>query len=463
MNRNLAAPIWVLGILFFLLVFEAPNCPAQDVVSANRKKAAKLIDAYIDRRHDGTHQETIALFYQLKQLGFESASELESLLRGPRAAYPDTEPYLGKTTAHDVECLHVDYASKFLMFVPKELDTKKPVALVVVGHGGNSSMSPERAESTAKMYLQIYARGMHKEMNAILVAPCSSRGWGHIGNSLIFSTISKVQRLFPVNPDRIYITGQSMGGHLSYRAALSLPDRWGAVSPHSGGYDYVAKKAIGNLINVPGYAIWGVREPYGINKDNRTNKKWGELNKLDWKFVEKNGGHTIYSDELPKVAKFFNDHPRDMYRKKVYMRQGGAMKFIKTWQIKTWPDHKVYADEKPLRWNMRHWIEVEPREDSKEPQTILAENLGENRIKITSQNVRRLYVYLHPKMVDMNKPVEIKVNGKVMFHSQPKVDPRLMFQRAREFDDRGRAYWSMIDLKFDTDQEVPMGLSEESN
>ena len=170
--------------------------------------------------------------------------------------------------------------------------------------------------------------------------------------------------------------------------------------------------------------------------------------------MEKNGGHEIYQDELANVAKFFNEHPRDLYRPVVYLRQGGAMKFVKTWQIKGWPEHTVYSDTKPLRWNLRHWIEVQPRTDLKEPQSLLAKNLGDNRFEVTSHNVRQMSLYLHPAMVDLARPVSVTVNGQELFNDKIGSDPALMFNLAREFDDRGRVFWAKIDLVVSNDREV---------
>lgn len=414
------------------------------------------VDTFIDLRHDAPPTAIQDLLKKLERNGVEDMQTLEAVLRAPRASYPNADSLVGKYTTHVVSCLHVDYSSSILLYVPRNYRPDKASSLVIVGHGGNSSMSETRAVATAKAYLQIYAPPIARDLNAIVVAPASTRGWGHIGNSLILSTISKLQRMFPIDPDRIYITGQSMGGHLSYRAALTLPDRWGAVSPHSGGYNYVEKKAIRNLINVPGYVTFGAREPYGINTDNRINAKWGKEHGLDWTFVEKNGGHEIYRDELPKVAAFFKSHPRDLYRKTVYFRAGGAMKFERTWQVKGWPKHVVHSDTRPLRWNMRHWIQVEPRTDSSDAMSLTATNLGNNKIEITSDGVRKLTVFLHPRMVDFNSPVSVTVNGKQLHNAKPMSDPAIMFQLAQEFDDRGRVYWSKLQVDIDSDQEITL-------
>lgn len=445
-----------LGLYSLLLTLTALGSLSDNAAAQDEKTSAnEKIDQYFDQRYDSEPKATAKLLQELNtQHGIESAQRLESVLREPRASYPDAAGLIGKATQHNVKCDHVSYSSTFLMFVPKNYQPDRASPLVIVGHGGNSSMSDARATSVAKMYLGAYAPIVGRELNAIVVAPVSTRGWGHIGNSLILSTVSTVKRMLRIDPDRIYITGQSMGGHLSYRSALTLPDRWGAVSPQSGGYDFVEKGSIGNLLNVPGYVTWGKREPYGIDKDNRTNAKWASEHGLDWIFVEKNGGHSIYQDELPKMSQFFAKHPRDLYRDTVYFRQGGAMKFLNTWNVKGWPEHEIYHETRPLRWNVKHWLELTPRSDLKTPITVLAKNQGNNRIELTSDQARRIKLYLHPKMLDFDKPLTVVVNGKTVFAGDVQADPSLMLKLAREFDDRGRVFWAALEFDVNSDQDV---------
>lgn len=441
----------MLCVMLFSVGMLCPRALAQD----KPLSAKQRLDSYFDERYETDADATEKLLQVLEdQHDVSTAEELEALLRSNRASYPDAADWVGKTTKHAVVCDHVSYESAFLMFVPDSYDPAKPAPLVVVGHGGNSSMSEARATSVADMYLRAYAPIVSRELDAIVVAPVSTRGWGHIGNSLILSTISNVKRMLAIDPDRIYITGQSMGGHLSFRSALTFPDRWGAVSPQSGGYDFVAKETIGNLVNVPGYVTWGKREPYGIDKDNRTNAKWGEEHGLDWVFVEKNGGHSIYQDELPKMAKFFEDHPRDLYRDLVYFRQGGAMKFLKTWEVKGWPEHEIYHETRPLRWNLKHWLEVTPRPDLEGPITILATGSDNNRIELSTNEARHVKLYFHPKMIDFDQEVRVIVNGETAFEGKVEPDLHLMLELAREFDDRGRIYWAAIEFDISTDADV---------
>ena len=413
-----------------------------------------LVDAYIDSRFEAEGGATQKLLDALAEQGVDSALKIEAALREPRASYDGLKELSGQYTTLPVECYHVDYASEFVLYVPKDYDPSKAYSLVVVGHGGNSSMDAKRAMSTARQYINLYAPGVCKGMDALVIAPASERGWGPIGYSLIFSCIAKVKRMASIDPDRIYVTGQSMGGHLAYRMGMLFPDAFGAISPHSGGYDFDEKGSIGLLTNVPGISIFGKREPYGINQDNKANEDWGRKHGLNWTFIEKNGGHEIYTDELPDMARFFEKNPRDLYRDAVYLRHSGAMLFAKTWEIKGWPEHKVLSDTRPMRWNRKHWVEVAPVEGSKDIQELLAINKGKNQIAVTSNGVRELTLYFHPEMVDMEKPVRIKVNGKEAYNDVLTVDPTIMLEDARRYDDRGRIYWAKIELSIKSNAKV---------
>lgn len=443
-----------------LLIASSPWTIAEPAAAQSEDQVAATVDAFVDLRYKARESGADMGLIVLKSLGISDAAALEDALRSRRADYPGLAECAGKTTTHPVDCYHVDYSSEFVMYVPKDYSPEKFYALVVVGHGGNSSMSAERAMKTAKQYLSLYAPKICKTMDAIVVAPASERGWGPIGYSLIFSTISAVKRMTAIDPDRVYVTGQSMGGHLAYRAALLFPDAFGAVSPHSGGYDFAEKGSIGNLINVPGRAVFGSQEPYGINGDNKKNEVWGDAHGLEWSFIEKNGGHTIYQDELGPMATFFDEHPRDSYPARTYLKHGGKMLFEKTWAIKGWPEHFVRSEERPLRWNRKHWLEVTPRTDTKEPQEIYAVNEGDNRFTVTASQVRSLRFYLHPDMIDFEKPVTVTVNGEEAFKGLAAVDMTVMLDDACLFDDRGRTYWGKIDFDVTTDKVVTVPLTK---
>jgi hypothetical protein len=95
-----------------------------------------------------------------------------------------------------------------------------------------------------------------------------------------------------------------------------------------------------------------------------------------------------------------------------------------------------------------------PSPDLKTPITVLAKNHGNNRIELTADQARRIKLYLHPKMLDFNEELTVVVNGKTVFVGDVQVDPTLMLELAREFDDRDRVFWATLEFDVTSDREV---------
>ncbi len=418
----------------------------------------QALDAYIDQRFEADAEATSRLVAAAEAMG-ANVLNIEALLRRGRQEYSAVEASrLGKAEIVDVDCYHVDYSTKFYLYIPSTYDPTVATPVMLIGHGGNSSMDAQRALETAESYLSAYQQVLAEEHGAIAIAPASERGWGHIGNSILFSALSKVQREFHVDPDKVYVLGQSMGGHLAYRSALDHGDRFAAFSPQSGGYEkYIETGIIANLLTESGYVTFGATEPYDLDGTNRALGAWLGDHGADWVFREKSGGHEIYADEMPAISEFFKTRQREMYRDHVFYTAGGNMRFVKTWEIEGWPAHVVNLD-RPLRWNQRYWLEMTSRVDDEEAparMTMDGQINAGNRIVIQSDGVRQMRVWLHANMVNLQEKVVIEVNGEVLHDAQVPHAMTEMLELVREFDDRGRVFHAYVDLEIATDQQVP--------
>ena len=376
---------------------------------------------------------------------------VEALLRSGRAVYPPLPCRPGETSPRlPLTCDHIDHAAGFLVYVPSTYDPTIAWPLVVIGHGGSSARDLDFGGRAARGAMTPDWCDAAERFGLLLLAPLSDRGWGAIGNSIMFSAISRMTRSCHVNPDRIYLTGHSMGGHLTWRSALNFGDRWGAVSPMSGGYDFVGDRGIENLTNVPGYATWGRREPFGIAEANRINRNWMRAHGLPWVHEECDGGHEIFAECVPRVAEFFLAHPRDLYRREVHALGGGSLAFATADAHPDWGRAHTWNPARPILANSFHWLRLDPlppetpREAALQDVTAL---LGaDNTIAITCVNARRLRLGLHPRMVDFARPVRVIVNGQEVLHQPVTPDLATMLRWVREFDDRGRAFHAALDV-----------------
>jgi pimeloyl-ACP methyl ester carboxylesterase len=417
------------------------------------------IETYLDKRFLPVKEadaETEKLIAQIEAAKVK-LKDVEAILRAGRTKYPAAEEK-GKLLLRDtLECDHVDYTTAYFLYVPKTYDPAKAAPLLLVGHGGNGAMDRDYAKRASEKGVKPWLEVAEKE-GIVVAAPFTERGWGWIGDSILLTLLSRMQREFHIDPDRVYVTGHSMGGHLSWRCGIYMADRWGAICPMSGGYDYVENKLVYNLLNVPGYATYGSSEPYDINKFNNKIKEWMDDHQFDWKLIEKNGGHQIFADDLPKAAQFLLGHPRDLYRPRVYARLGGSLVHDQADKNPAWKKEHTWKGNHPIPRSTIHWLRLYalPKDTAqdKATQTIQAD-YADNAFTVTSENVRKIRIYLHPKMVDFSKAVIVEVNGKVLAKADVQPSLKTMLELAREFDDPGRIFHAALDVEITTDKEVP--------
>lgn len=424
-----------------------------------------MLDDWMDDRWSG--DSPAQLIGAIEAAGLDMA-DVEKLLLNGRVSYPDSPFPKGMITSDiPIDLEHVDHSSEYLIYVPTSYDKTTQSPLIVIGHGGTVCRDLAFGERAARIGMNPWI-SFAEQQGFLLAAPLTDRGWGSIGYSAIFSTLSEVQRDFNVDPNRVYITGHSMGGHLAYRSGIYLGDRWAATSPMSGGYDYVDSGLVENLFNIPGFATWGGRivgtgaEFTFIRDPNRKMQPWMEDNGFLWKhWEEPNGGHEIFSSIIDDVGNLFLASRRNLYPRVVFARTGplgapGGLD-IPTLEFDTpnfaacWGVSHTWDALRPIPASTFYWLRLGPTVDASKIQRVWAINKGDNVFDITAENAEMLRFYLHPTMVDFTRPIVIKVNGEVVHDAVVTPDLATMLELAREFDDRGRVFYAAIDVAVGTD------------
>ena len=148
-----------------------------------------------------------------------------------------------------------DTKQDYLVYLPpgynKETATRWPMILALHGKGEWGTDLNQLKESGLPARLE-YKR----DFPFIVIAPQMS--WGETWNPWMLDVLlDEVQTKFRVDPDRVYLTGMSMGGYGAWATAIEFPERFAAVAPICGGADPADAERIKDL---PIWAFHGMKD-----------------------------------------------------------------------------------------------------------------------------------------------------------------------------------------------------------
>jgi len=139
----------------------------------------------------------------------------------------------------------------YFVHVPLGYDGQTPMALVFVLHGGGQS--PESAERMSGMsekadkenFLAVYPSGTGRVSTMPTWnsgACCTYAMQNHVDDVAFFrALIDELKQDYTVDPKRIFATGISNGGMMSYRLACELSDEIAAIAPVEGAQDLACR------------------------------------------------------------------------------------------------------------------------------------------------------------------------------------------------------------------------------
>lgn len=93
------------------------------------------------------------------------------------------------------------------------------------------------------------ARAYKQKDWANIVAPTNRRpfgfNWEEWGRVDAIEVLEKAKSIYKPNPENIYLTGHSMGGHGTWYLGATYPDKWGAIAPAAGYPDIIRYRRSG--------------------------------------------------------------------------------------------------------------------------------------------------------------------------------------------------------------------------
>lgn len=160
-----------------------------------------------------------------------------------------TEQKLNTKIAKEVEI-------GYLLYLPKgygEKDRKWPLMLFLHGAG-------ERGDNLELVKVHGPAKRIEqgKDYPFIVVSPqCPSGQWWTEKADVLMALLDEIEAKYAVDPDRIYLTGLSMGGFGTWTLACRHPERFAAIAPICGGGEWFLAD---RLKSVPVWAFHGAKD-----------------------------------------------------------------------------------------------------------------------------------------------------------------------------------------------------------
>ena len=145
---------------------------------------------------------------------------------------------------------------RYRLFKPAECDPSRTYPLVLSLHGGGASRKFEDLLTCAS---PVFAFGPARLVSpqeqarhpAFVLVPWSGgRDWDQQNIDLIVGLLGALRREFPIDPKRLYVTGQSMGGYGTWQLLSQHPELFAAAIPVCGGGDPASVSKAKNV------AVW---------------------------------------------------------------------------------------------------------------------------------------------------------------------------------------------------------------
>jgi predicted esterase len=176
----------------------------------------------------------------------------------------------------------------YRIFVPAGYDGSKPFPLIIALHGmgGNENS-----------YFDSYANGAFKaeaEARGYIVACPKGREPASMylgaAEKDVMDVIAEVRRDYRIDPDRVYMTGHSMGGFGSWSIAMNHPEVFAAIAPVAGGGNPLT---LPKITHVPQLVVHGDNDKTVPVERSRVMVEAAKKIGTEVKYVEVPGGSHI--------------------------------------------------------------------------------------------------------------------------------------------------------------------------
>ena len=234
--------------------------------------------------------------------------------------------------------------------------------------------------------------------------------------------IQNMIMLYEVDPNKVYLMGYSAGGDGVYQLAPRMADRFAAAGMMAGHPNETSPLGLRNL---PFTLHMGENDtPYNRNK---VAKEWKE-NLKDLRNNDPEG--------YPHLVT-------------IHQGKGHWMELLDTAAISWMDNYKRNPYPKKVVWkqddvthNRFYWL----RDENPTERSLLVANIKGQTIEIENTSVSDFTIMLNDSLVDMDKSVIVKYDGKELFNATVPRTSTTILKSIREYGDPKSVYYGEIPI-----------------
>ncbi len=299
----------------------------------------------------------------------------------------------------------------YALLVPASAPPAAGYPLVVALHGFSSNP----LEAVRRTLGQPARPGaLANDRGFVVVAPYDRDNIGYtepIGEDDVWRVVDEAEHACPVDTDRVYLTGLSMGGAGTLHLGLRYPDRFAAIAAVCGASDWRVWAGTGlpspirqrlldaqnplafaeNARHVPVALYHGSADSIVAAEHSRRLRD--RLQGL---------GYAVTYEEYPGVGHNSWDQA---------YADGRVLEWFAGFRRPRWPRRVTFSTTHPERYGHAYWVTVEDLIEPYIPGRVVAEVIAPDTVRVRTENVARLRLDLGPALVDGGAGVAIDVDG----------------------------------------------------
>ncbi len=295
-----------------------------------------------------------------------------------------------------------DTEQPYGLYLPQGFNQNKKYPLVIMLHGAGSnhrlalrrvfgkSNQGGETDVEATRYFPAW-----QDVEYIVASPYArgTMGYQGIAEKDVYDVLADVKRRFPIEDDRVYLTGLSMGGGGTLWLGLSRPDVWAALAPVCPAPPEGTAELAPNALHVPMHIFHGDADPVVAPAGVR-----------DWVTRLRELETKVEYTEYPGVG---HNSWENAYQ------DGFIFKWFEKFRRERFPN-RVRFTTSQYKYNRAYWVRI----DELTPGTwarIEAKLVASNRIEVSTSALGAFTLNLaeHPRF-NASRAVEVVIDGQTL-------------------------------------------------